>query len=495
MNEHKTAKQLCRQNEDLRKRLEQAEECLRAIRGGEVDALVVPTEHGKQVFTRQGADRSYRALIEDMNEGAVTLDSAGGVLYSNQRFADMVKAPLEHVVGSSISSWVSTQDREGLEALLRPDSSPTRRREIKLRCREWGEVASNLSISELRKDDGPARFCLVATDLTDQNRARMALEESERKYRQLHEAMIDGFVRFDDQGKVTEFNEAFRSMLGYERDELLSLTDKDLTPEGWRALEAEVVESQVLVRGYSDVYEKGYLRKDKGVVPVELRTYLTRDKAGNPCGRWALVRDITERKRTEEQLRLGKERLTAALEALREQATHDFLTGVYNRAAILEILHREVARCERDGSAPCLAIADVDHFKAINDTYGHAVGDEVLREITRRLRTQLRPYDSIGRYGGEEFLVVTPNCTLTYALTLAERLRACVANEPFKTSAGMIPVTLSLGIATTNLTLSVDALFDLADEALYRAKRNGRNRVELTATEEANTFTMAHAAI
>jgi len=216
MNEHKTPKRLWRENEELRKRAEEAEKSLRAIRSGEVDALVVPTERGKQVFTRQGAEHFYRVLIEAMNEGALTLDSAGNVLYSNLRFADMVKAPLEQVVGGSIYGWVSPQDREGLQALLRPDNSHTRRRETKLRCADGSEVASNLSVSALREGNGPACFCLVATDLADQNRARAALEDSERKYRQLHEAMIDGFVKLDVRGRVAEFNEAFRSMLGYE---------------------------------------------------------------------------------------------------------------------------------------------------------------------------------------------------------------------------------------------------------------------------------------
>jgi len=198
--------------------------------------------------------------------------------------------------------------------------------------------------------------------------------------------------------------------------------------------------------------------------------------------------------RENEQLRKRLEETEASLRVIREQATHDSLTGVLNRAAILEVLQRELARCGRDGSSPSLAMADVDHFKSINDTYGHQVGDEILREIIRRMRSQVRPYDSIGRYGGEEFLVVAPNCTPTHALTLAERLRACVANEPFKTDAGMTPITLSLGVVTGKGKLSVEALFELADEALYRAKQNGRNRVEMTTGGRAGIRTFARAA-
>lgn len=129
--------------------------------------------------------------------------------------------------------------------------------------------------------------------------------------------------------------------------------------------------------------------------------------------------------------------LIAAREQLRVEATHDPLTGLWNRSAVLEHLQRELARSEREKSSVAVILADVDKFKNINDTSGHLSGDAVLREVAGRLRASLRPYDGIGRYGGEEFLVVAPGCDAEGALKLAERLRASVGDAPVGTFEGL----------------------------------------------------------
>ncbi|MGV1099688.1 GGDEF domain-containing protein [Thiovibrio sp. JS02] len=173
--------------------------------------------------------------------------------------------------------------------------------------------------------------------------------------------------------------------------------------------------------------------------------------------------------------------LLAARNALKQQATHDALTGLFNRPAILEHLNGELARSLRQQESACVGIMDLDHFKQINDTYGHQVGDEVLGEVARRLGQALRPYDRVGRYGGEEFLVVMSDCDCAQIWKHFERLRLALADRPFATSAGSIPVTASLGVGIVPRARFVDAraLINLADQALYRAKANGRNRVEL----------------
>jgi diguanylate cyclase (GGDEF)-like protein len=166
-------------------------------------------------------------------------------------------------------------------------------------------------------------------------------------------------------------------------------------------------------------------------------------------------------------------------EALREQATHDALTHLWNRATIYEILQRELDRVRRTDVTLSLILVDIDYFKRINDTYGHLVGDAVLRETAHCMKTVLRPYDDIGRYGGEEFLLVLPECDTSGAMTLAERLRTTIATKALTLAEGMTPLTISLGVATSNLAQETEALISAADAALYRAKNNGRNRVEL----------------
>jgi len=186
--------------------------------------------------------------------------------------------------------------------------------------------------------------------------------------------------------------------------------------------------------------------------------------------------------------------LIAAREKLRIQATHDPLTGVWNRRAILDMLSNEVMRSARDGTPVAVAIADLDHFKRINDHYGHMAGDIALCEAVNRMRTLLRPYDAIGRYGGEEFLIVLPGCTTQDALKLAERLRQGIGQEMITIPKGHITVTSSLGLAASDTIGALDtmSLIRAADAALYRAKAYGRNRIELaTAADLATTLAAA----
>ena len=174
--------------------------------------------------------------------------------------------------------------------------------------------------------------------------------------------------------------------------------------------------------------------------------------------------------------------LVRAREALREQATHDALTRVLNRAGILEFLDKELDRSRRVAMPLAIILTDLDHFKSVNDNYGHLAGDEVLRKVGSQLRAEVRSYDAVGRYGGEEFLTVLPGCDAAVASRRAESLRVAVFGNPVAISDDLrIAVTLSLGVATTAELGMMDAasLLRMADEALYRAKGMGRNRVEV----------------
>jgi two-component system cell cycle response regulator len=177
-----------------------------------------------------------------------------------------------------------------------------------------------------------------------------------------------------------------------------------------------------------------------------------------------------------------QEDLVQAREALREQAIHDSLTKVLNRAGILEFLERELTRSRRDMNPIALILTDLDHFKSVNDNYGHLAGDEVLRYVGSKLRTEVRAYDAVGRYGGEEFLMVLTGCNSDAAGRRAESLRLAMAANPVAISGSLkIPVSLSLGVAATAELGLLDStsLLRLADKALYRAKGMGRNRVEV----------------
>jgi diguanylate cyclase (GGDEF)-like protein len=171
-----------------------------------------------------------------------------------------------------------------------------------------------------------------------------------------------------------------------------------------------------------------------------------------------------------------QEELLKAREALREQATHDGLTGLLNRTGILEKLDDELSRAARTGTPVSVLMADLDLFKSINDTRGHLVGDAVLREAARRLKAAARRYDSVGRYGGEEFLIVLPGCNAADAAIQGERMRQAIGTTHFLAPGQPVMVTASLGVACSSHS-APETLVREADDALYLAKENGRNRV------------------
>jgi diguanylate cyclase (GGDEF)-like protein len=176
----------------------------------------------------------------------------------------------------------------------------------------------------------------------------------------------------------------------------------------------------------------------------------------------------------------AKSELLQAQDSLRFHAEHDSLTGVLNRRAIRDVLRRELARCRRENQSLGLMLADVDHFKRINDRYGHGAGDCALVTVVQRISATLRPYDLIGRYGGEEFLVIAPGCDLELTQKLAERIRCAVSDEPVDLGHANVKLTVSLGATLGTANSDPEFLVAVADSAMYQAKGNGRDRVELS---------------
>jgi two-component system cell cycle response regulator len=177
-----------------------------------------------------------------------------------------------------------------------------------------------------------------------------------------------------------------------------------------------------------------------------------------------------------------QQKLVSANNALHFAASHDFLTGAWNRAEIVAFMQRELARAQRDATNVGIVLVDVDHFKKINDGLGHETGDCVLKEISRRLSDSLREYDGIGRYGGEEFLLVIPGCDLPTTVRRANQIRELISGQPIPTLLGTTSVTVSMGATVAASCTNSKLLLRCADTALYQAKSKGRNRVEEAVT-------------
>ncbi|MEW6347852.1 MAG: GGDEF domain-containing protein [Thermodesulfobacteriota bacterium] len=191
---------------------------------------------------------------------------------------------------------------------------------------------------------------------------------------------------------------------------------------------------------------------------------------------WKVMIDVGRAEKEREKL---VEDLVEARDALKFQATHDGLTGLWNRTAVIEALAVELARAGRDPHPLAVIMADLDHFKSVNDRHGHLVGDAVLVEAARRILASVRPYDTVGRYGGEEILVVLPGCNGDAARTCAQRIRAAISDVPIQALQRSISVSVSLGIAATAHPWETDpdSIIQAADTALYQAKSAGRNCV------------------
>ncbi|SFD15899.1 PAS domain S-box-containing protein/diguanylate cyclase (GGDEF) domain-containing protein [Thiohalospira halophila DSM 15071] len=264
-------------------------------------------------------------------------------------------------------------------------------------------------------------------------------------------------TRFED-GCILEANPATRALLGYGPEEVTGLGLADLTPAEAQAEEA-LQHRRLRTHGRCGPYELELLRANGEQVPVLVNGVRVEASDGEPRA-WYLLQDIAERKALERELA--------------HRATHDPLTGAFNRIPFEERIDAEMERVARYATALGFLVIDIDHFKAINDTHGHDVGDRVLVEVARRLRDIIRGSDLLARWGGEEFVVLLPETDLFGALELGERLREAIADRSFE-EAGTI--TVSIGVAQAVPGESVRRLFSRADAALYRAKAEGRNRV------------------
>lgn len=292
------------------------------------------------------------------------------------------------------------------------------------------------------------------------------LRESEQKYRSLFEGVREGIFIAQLDGCFVDVNPAMAQILGYKMPiEFLRAHQEDPLWPFLDDSERERFLGTLAEYGEATHLQLRMLRRDGAVIWVEINAHACAEVRGPAMVIEGMLSDITERKRM--------------LEELRYLATTDGLTGLYNRRHFLELCGRELLRSRRYRSEIGLLMLDADHFKEINDTHGHNIGDEALRLIARLCRAQLREVDITGRLGGEEFAVLLPQAGLREVYGAAERLRKAIEQTALPLGSGqMLRLTVSIGVcafAAQNVT--IEHLLKAADDALYTAKRNGRNQV------------------
>jgi diguanylate cyclase (GGDEF)-like protein/PAS domain S-box-containing protein len=297
-----------------------------------------------------------------------------------------------------------------------------------------------------------------------------ALQESEAMFRGVVSQSLVGIVIMKN-GKFTYSNAKFNEIFGYSADEVRDLGPLDVAIEDDRPLVAENIRRRL--SGEVDRVEYGFrgLRKNGAVIDVEVHSNVM-EIAGKRVI-IGLIIDVTERTR-------AAHKLMALQERLREQSTRDSLTGLYNRRHLDEILGQELISAGEQDYPVSVIMGDLDHFKSVNDRFGHVAGDEVLRTVGRLMMTHARAGDICCRYGGEEFLLVLPRVTKDIALERAERLCGAMAAALIPYGELAIPVTASFGVAAfPHDGRTGDELIDAADRALYAAKAAGRNCVDI----------------
>lgn len=286
----------------LRTRLEEAEETLRAIRSGEVDALVVQGMGGEQIFTLDGADQSYRIMIENMSEGALTMTPEGMIMFANRRFAGILNVPLEKVIGSTIHAWIAPDRRLAFQSLLGNGEDEIRRNELELVTGNGTLVPVQLSVSKPFIKGMPDCFFILATDLTEINKRKMAEAEwqSSAQYnRSLIEASLDPLVMISAHGKITDANAATEQVTGMDRTRLVgsNFAEYFTDPE-----KAGSVQQLVFREGFVTDYPLAIRHVSGNITDVLYNASLYRDANGSVLGVFAAARDITERKRLEQVL-------------------------------------------------------------------------------------------------------------------------------------------------------------------------------------------------
>jgi diguanylate cyclase (GGDEF)-like protein/PAS domain S-box-containing protein len=313
----------------------------------------------------------------------------------------------------------------------------------------------------------------LSQEIADRERAQAALQESEHRYRLLAENTSDVIWVIDAaRMDILYISPSVEMLLGYTTDEIMALSfTGSIAPESREPFLQSIREqvesylSEPEIRGeYRN--ELVYTRKDGSLVYVEILTHCYRNTATGKIEIQGVSRDITERKRLEDELK--------------HQATTDVLTGVFNRRHFLDVSRNEQKRAARFKQPISIALVDLDHFKQINDTYGHAAGDQALIDLTRICHQNIREIDLFARFGGDEFAVLLPGATGGQAMQVLERIHQAVSALPFELNGRQVPITITAGLACSkDGSESLDALLIRADQALYRAKETGRNRMIL----------------
>lgn len=439
------------------------------------------------------SERTLRAVIEALPVGLWTLDASGRIVHGNPAGKRIWAG--ERLVGPERFGeykgwWVSTgepiapEDWAAARAIRLGETSIDE--EIEIECFDGSRKFILNSALPLRGESGEIEGAIIVNaDVTEATKARAALRESEHKWRTLFDLLPVGASVVDSANRIVEHNTALERILALTPPEM-----KDRKYRKWRFLGpggAELGES----RYPSARARRTHRPVDSVELTVEredgsrISTLVSAAPLPQPPGSVVVVTyDISARVRAREGEAQARAELERTLREQTELARTDYLTQAASRREFFQVAERELALARRHDHAVSVVLLDIDHFKAINDRYGHDFGDQVLKSAVTAMKESLRSTDTLARYGGEEFVVLLPYTGSTQAGQVAEHLRTAVAARRVVAGSGVAEaVTISAGVATLRPGDSVDTLLRRADNAMYAAKAAGRDRVVIAADE------------
>jgi diguanylate cyclase (GGDEF)-like protein/PAS domain S-box-containing protein len=418
----------------------------------------------RQSFIEAYADREKHRLMADSSaDGLVLLDTGLRCAYASPAVTNMHGWTSEELIGMSSPDFWHPDDASRVrimcERLLA--GGPPERLEYRVRRADggWTWVESHAS-PVLDPTDAVTGVQLVVRDISQrrvhQEAARLAGEEFAMAF--VHAPIGMALVSLD--GRWQRVNPALCASMGYSESELLSMSFQDVTHPDDLEIDMELLRETLAGQRPGYNLRKRYFRADGRLIWAQLSVSLVHDDEGQPLHFISQIQDVTE-------LRVMEERL-------RELADRDYLTGLLNRRRFEEELRRQLDRCARHGERAALLILDLDDFKTINDTRGHAAGDSVLRSFAELLSDRSRTTDLVARLGGDEFAVVLVDADRPGALRVADALVDAV-----RSSASLEGLTVSIGVTGIEISDEPDSVLARADAALYAVKHRGRDGTAL----------------
>lgn len=426
------------------------------------------TESKRMELKYLESEKRFRNLAELTTDWVWQVDEHGTYVYSGAKIKDLLGYDPGEVVGKTPFDFMPREEAARVAEIFQDISSKQKPfsflENINLH-KDGHKVILETSGVPLVADDGTFNgYFGTERDITQRKLAEQTTLDERNFSNTLIASQPDIFYVLDPTGQFIRWNDKLRDVLGYSDSQIAATNALDVIHEADRPVVAQKIQ---------EAFERGAATIDARLITkMGIRDYVFNATSADTTKGKHLIgvgTDITERKRTEAEVQKLQEQL-------REQAVHDPLTGLYNRRYLEESIGREIIRAERYGKPMGIVMCDIDHFKRVNDSYGHLVGDEVLKAFAELLRTHSRGSDIVCRFGGEEFLLLLPDMPPDIAYQRAEQLRASLAAQQIGKPG--IRVTASFGVAAFPLDgKTQDTLISAVDTAMYHAKETGRNRV------------------